>query len=279
MTGTGTAADPYIPTTFEEFKTAIYESDKYVSLPENLIWDMDEMFPGGITASGTYFLYFRCAECKCNGLTIKNLYLPADSNINKILYGKGDIYDFNLLNVDIRSSGATVVYNYTGALELYKSRFSGIINGAFYSTTITSTATFNRCAFNLKFNDTGKLGASKIPTYNNCLFKIDTSASGATTAAAVKINNCYISGKIKAPMTLKTGSTYSIINADVSDGAIGTDTSGITKVLYNSGKAVSMPENLVPVSEAQLKDAAYLSSIGFPIVDTAAIEAELEELE
>lgn len=279
MTGTGTAADPYIPTTFDEFKTAIYEMDKYVSLPENLTWDMNEMFPCGVTASGTYFLYFRCAECRCNGLTIKNLYLPADSNITRILYGKGKIYDINLLNVDIRPSDATVVYNYTGALELYKSRFSGIINGTFYSTVITSTATFNRCAFNLKFNDTGQLGASKIPTYNNCLFKIDTSASGATTAAAVKINNCYISGKIKAPMTLKTGSTYSIINADVSDGAIGADTSGITKVLYNSGKAVSMPENLVPVSEAQLKDAAYLSSIGFPIVDTAALEAELEELE
>lgn len=68
MTGQGTQQNPYIPTIWAEFKTAVETSEAYVKMPDDTVWNMLTWFPTDTTG-----VTLNCTEIDGNNAIIKNL--------------------------------------------------------------------------------------------------------------------------------------------------------------------------------------------------------------
>lgn len=136
---------------------------------------------------------------------------------------------------------------------------------------ITNMGTFQRCSFS--WAGVKSVDAGKDNSFYNSWVKIDHErASNSTTALLGTLNNSYIEGNIRqtaaGTFALKVSSNLesSVINIETTATAA-TFPSGNTSV-YNSTKAPNFTDsgNCIGVSDAQMKDAEYLASIGFNIV-------------
>ncbi len=128
MTGTGTQEDPYVVDNWNDFVTAVGQYDAYVTCPEGLVFDMNEIAPDGING-----IIINCKWLDGHGLTIKKLYNTRNH----------DYYGFittgrpsTICNVNIESfeSLGTMIMNDKGNLTVYNCIFSGIMQNRFLLT-------------------------------------------------------------------------------------------------------------------------------------------------
>lgn len=137
---------------------------------------------------------------------------------------------------------------------------------------ISVNATFNRCSF--VWSGVTSVGAGDALSFYNSLVKIDhRRASNSANRYFGTLNNSYIEGKFEqtADGTFNINLTAntlesSVINIETS-ATSSTFLSG-TKSVYNKTKAPNFTDsgNCEGVTDAQLKNAEYLASIGFNIV-------------
>lgn len=236
MQGTGTKTSPYIPENWEEFLTAVGKSGAYVSLPEGGgVFDMNRIAPEGeLTVS------INCRQINGNGWSITNIFnikfFVTSANVR--------IHDLNFLNFYIDADKNLFECNDT---TFDNCQFSGI--------TATNYIPFykvylNRCSINCQFTGDAQSLLSKYSECTFCKIILDHSKT-IRTSISTALNGSYnfYEHRIKEGVarTLTISGKANIWH-DISGGLI-TDTNG----------------NMHEVTEEQLRDAAYLASVGFPI--------------
>jgi hypothetical protein len=273
MTGTGTQADPFKPTTWEEFLSCTTSDGVYTELPEGGgTFDMNDYYPEGITE----IIPLR-GFINGNGWTIKNAYYRGSRYAFEMStsdsYGK--ITELNFLNFrfEATGTGAALIGTSSGTYvgqAFTLCQFSGRIErvqGAYCAVTLGGyTSTHFRCSYNLEFSgqasvDTGNFCA--VSKYCNIVIRSLDSAS----RFYLMPDNSYVSGSAYPLMLMTVGGGQTIYSVlDVEASSIGFETGSATMTLVNTDKYTgALPSGCIGVTTAQLKDAEYLSSLGFPI--------------
>lgn len=276
MQGTGTQADPYIPYEWDEVLEAIGTSGVYVKFPDTAgEYDMNTLYPEGVPR-----IRIRCTQINGNGWNIKNIY-SADSpfavfglcnvvrlNIVDFLHEGGDFF---LLNED---------YYADGQMLIEQCKLSGIMSsGTLFLRNIRHgdhIFKLLRSSVNVKAdNNANVFGGgmnSEYASVKYCHVKIQGNSN--TPFGSSFMQNCLIEGKFKPSgnngINLISGSTYNIIDADMSD------SDSQTLLTCPNGKNVinsdllpagtTIPAGMTGVTSEQIVDAAYLAEeVGFPI--------------
>ena len=244
---------------WQEFVEAVAVSGDTVILPEGERWDMNEIAPEGVTGN----IPVNCAKIVGNGTSIWNGHFYGSFQVSGT-----EIEDFHFINflADrlIQNSNAPT-YN--------RCMFSGLISGG-GRVIATGDATWNRCAANVESQSTNDSASShdvftgtvsycriiyhaanikriRFTGFSNCEFVLY--APQCTTIYVEQLVNCTIRGNLSTCTyvgyySYKYGSSTNIVNMDdLAEGA---------QLRFTA---------LVGVTDAQMNDAAYLSSVGFPI--------------
>lgn len=143
MTGSGSASDPWVPTTWDDFvkiftsDNGLYNRKNYISIPEGTVWDMNELYPKGLEQITTYdadrgyFIYG-------NNVIIKNLYSRGNYAFNWRIgtYASTNrafqMYDVHFENLHLDGGFFTIswtgTYDSSDTVYFYGCTFSGISN-------------------------------------------------------------------------------------------------------------------------------------------------------
>lgn len=255
MQGEGTQENPYIPTAWDEFVYAVgKDKQTYVTMPERGgVFDMNDIAPtGGITVN------INCLNLEGNDWEIRNAYNvrfyfdgASDSRRdpetgNWITYALGNIHKLHFLN--FYSDSQRVMDMDVGKLS--ECQISGIIAG---KQTAFGEGELYRSSINLKFIDEAYEISGDTTSRTKCDFVnavIDHSDSKSTANAyTFKADNSFFEHK--------TNSSGIILPIRGSSNVVHSDTGSY--VTTSTGSRID-------VTEEQLKDTAYLRSIGFPVV-------------
>lgn len=223
-------------------------------------------FPEGLTAR----IEFNCASINGYGGYIKNL---AARNIDYMFYtdtvSKGSINGIAFLNVYCEDSNFTEVSNSSGFYSVHFTKC--IFAGRFVNTNTNSYHTKNIFGGNrgipltscsLHFEISGYwlfVRSYDSSPFNYCRIYID---SDEFSLLNFKVINSYVLGESDLGISLASGSQYTVVN--VATSRIDSSASDICLINTDSYSG-TIPSQCVGVTTAQLKDAEYLASLGFPI--------------
>ena len=287
MTGTGTQADPYVPSTWAEFVTAVGTASAYVSVPEGTVWDMNDIAPEGISSEITVAAY----RVEGNGAEIRNLFFTGGGCFTMPTNPSGNYHSLiNLIfsNIMIENGSCFVKTpaNPTNwqTLTLAQCKLSGkIIDSAFvkFQAGESQNVGLNRSSLNLEVSGNSTLAHQASSNYglrftmSNANMMISGRMAASANGAGIAVNNSVIRGDWNTVSGLyislsDTASQYSIFDVDIPAGSYLQTQYTVNKVLVNSDKIASgatVSSGFTRVTDAQLHDAAYLNSIdiGFPI--------------
>lgn len=243
-------------------QTNVQPSDLANLYENSFTLDANDYAPGGITTH----IQIRCTSINGFGGTIINLASSMDGIMG--FYAVTQVTGIAFLNINLENR------NFFGAVwkgdynRINKCIFSGRLAASNNAFILTNYLKFTSCAFALELwglmasltsDSTGALS-----TFEFCriqLTKTDTSSNSLIIKLAAK--NSYITGSVTAPINIYTPSDYTVIGIETPQ--IYAQNSSQSNVLANSDKCNNISGYLTSVTTAQLKDAAYLSSIGFPI--------------
>lgn len=283
MTGTGTQADPYIVDNWPDFCTAIGTVDAYVEFPQgggNI--DFNNYSPTGLSAS----VPVRCKSIKGNGWTISNIYCLGKDvfySYTKVYIERLNFLDFY---VDFQTERRKFFWHdndNSNDAEFHQCAFSGVLvsrddaqeTGLFFIAYYYSRVQCEQCSINVQLGNGCKLyyvGGTGVSTYNHlsyCNIKLQGNSAEAIEG---DYRNCLFSGSSKAEsvnITYNGTANSNIFNVDFTEASAFNCTapSGslnlINTDLLPAGATIGT--GFVGVTTAQLHDAAYLASIGFPI--------------
>ncbi len=281
MTGTGTQNDPYIVDTWPDFVTAIGTSGAYVKVADDTVWDMNSIAPEGITQS----LQVN-ANVDGSGVKIVNLHIENLSAV--IINANGYLKNINFTDVFAKATNGN--YYFIGRSQNVKSGEVGryiSITGKFYGYGTSgsnkriyaifgngSDTSFTSCSTNVELYGTAQLCKDTInsgtysPMLVNCNLKyVRLPISGVYAwQNRIAVKNSWVEGSEYTTVCISDSSENSIFNVSAFGNI--TDGNSRTCLLWNSDKiesGVSISSGIKLCSEAQLQDAAYLASIGFPI--------------
>ena len=264
-------------TSWTEFLQAIQVSGDDVNCPDGAVWDMNELAPDGFIGT----IRFDCANVYGHNCTIKNLKYDGSIYFHS---GFGEMSDFHWENI-LSNTGSS---NYFFIREGTVSSASDLsqmtlckISGFFTKTTAGTQAIWPvkgfklyRCGVNVE-SPCEAFGLPYTMEYTNFLAQLPNAyriypGSGGTLKSDSLLSFCNC--VIVAPNCTIDGSTGN---------AIGSVFRGrkerLTAFQHNCGSAymnlycttdmdaITNSKGVTGVTEAQLRDAAYLQSIGFPI--------------
>ena len=281
MTGTGTQNDPYIVDTWPDFVAAIGTSGAYVKVADDTVWDMNSIAPEGLTQS----LQVN-ANVDGNGVKIVNLHIENLSAVKINFHG----YLKNVNFTDVFAKATNSTYYFIGRSRNVRSGEVGrniSITGKFYGYGTSgsgkmvyaifgddSDTSFMSCSTNVELYGTAQLCKDdsnwmyNSPMLVNCDLKyVRLPISGVYAwQNRIAVKNSWVEGSEYTTVCISDSSENSIFNVS----AFGDITGGNSRtcLLWNSDKiesGVSVSSGIKLCSEAQLQDAAYLASIGFPI--------------
>lgn len=265
MTGSGTAQDPYILTTWQEL-IASRGADTY-SVWQGGNLDFNTIAPNGFSSDVTIH-----GAVDFSGATFKNLYLRNCSL--KMSYGVGSIKNWNLINCYILPEYSAIyfgiaLYNYVNDVKISmlvtpsaddKTAIDcGYGNGYLY---------FNRCAITVDcITPYSFFLSSSLGDYKDCTFNFNIKQSGTVLSEYQRSNfiNCKVNGRVlnTSGNSIGLGSNNSATFYNFDSGTY-TASSTVTSV-YDSGKCTITGTNVTGCTTAQLGNAEYLRSVGFPI--------------
>lgn len=247
-----------------EFVAAVAVSGDTVVCPEGAVWDMNEIAPGGVSG-----FQVNCAEVHGNGTEIKNLRLQSGITLAGNAAQTVDV--LHLTNL-ICETGAPFGCTASVGTEARFSgcKFSGILpqNAQYFCTVSRKNAYFSRCSFALEYGYSGSSAAAISQTSASLTFcRVNVQLpNGALFYPFAEWS--YVRIDCPAMRNLYIIGAANVYDGDLPQltGVIGTASATYPSV-YNRD---SMPDfagaaNVLGVTEAQLHDAAYLASIGFPI--------------
>lgn len=258
---------------WSEFAAAVAVTGDTVVCPEGAVWDMNEIAPDGVPG-----LSIASAEVRGNGTEIRNLRVTSSNKLGSNVDFYQSITALHFTNFVCESGqffSAGGVQRGGSRTDFTGCKFSGLLpqNARFFCAVggnygDTRPTHFAQCAFTIEFgynastatqitsNGTIKYCRMHIQLPNGALFYPGASWS-------------YV--RIDCPAMTRlnvNGAAANVYDGDLPQltGATGTASATYPSV-YNKD---SMPNfagaaNVIGVTGAQLRDPAYLSSIGFPI--------------
>lgn len=268
-------------TSWAEFLEAASGDDPTVeiNLPENAEWDLGEIEPEGHT--GAIKL---CGVINGRGTKIKNLVVDAGS-AGYVFYMQGTIYDLHFLDGVWKTASYAVISLYGEDSSVQLCTFSASVQragGHMYifgpqGIGINKTGLVYRCAFNLELasiTGTTVFGGNIIGQYNN----IKISGSRVTQVILNLVNGTVRLGKSEYSYIILDTPAVTTLAFPVFNSSLLRCTGANVMDLRNvSGNYVSVAcssdfpnasqvaQSLELCTESQLRDAAYLQSVGFPI--------------
>lgn len=258
-------------TTWADFLEAIAVSGDTVECPENAVWDMAELEPEGHTGVIT------CnAAINGHGTQIKNLVM-LDSPSSARFQFNNDVTDLHVINSVLDCS--SVYFQAANYKTVQMCTFSGMLRGN--GMAFGTNAYLYRCAANLEWaTATTATIFARNCNAKYCNFKVSGSLVTAVSlyvhASSDQLSgyeNCYVI--LDTPqVTSLTGRKFktSVLRcnaANVTDLSALNDIGGAQNfsLLVSSDfpNVQTTSSGVVLVTENNLRDAAYLQSIGFPI--------------
>lgn len=277
MTGTGTQADPYIPTTLTEFVTAIGTADAYVALTQDINAADDPEYAGELHAS----MYMNCAELDGQGHTIRGITVRGEYFLRRTRTRANIIKNIDMLDMCHKKQGsyASISGYGSNALTTFERvRLSIKIDANGFDIAIGSSIYPFYCAFLIEYTTGGTcsnglfyqstIGQSTIyiknaTTTNNAaillqkqtyfardafIFDAPKSSIILTQQNQVVKEYCYYAAvNCGNGLTISCGDT-------MNNGLVVTDDDDV---------AVTLASGWTRCSIAQLKDREFLSSIGW----------------
>ena len=240
---------------WSEFVEAVAVAGDTVILPEAERWDLNEIAPEGVTES----IPVNCAKIVGNGTSIQN-----GRFYGSFIVDGTEIFDLHIINY--YSDNAAI----TGTGKYERCMFSGL-SAAIVDVPLNGTS-WHRCAFNIELQHGEPWAVGGACTYCRIILHA-ARATGTNIAARNAIKkNCEIIMYMPAATRLYIeNAQYCTIRGNM------TACGYIGKYSYDHGSAYTIVDTddlaegasvdapLIGVTDEQMKDAAYLASIGFPI--------------
>lgn len=266
MTGTGTSADPFVPSTYAEFKTACETSGAYISMPTNGEWDLNEQYSSGVPA-----ITFNNCHIAGNGFTMRNIYAE---NINTFS-GTAEISSMDFPGIN--QLGGAFIHLSSSGDSFANCRFSGQLTDAEFIKTsgYNYNATFRQCSFNFKLS-----GSALFCTYGNYtaqpkLYYSNVKLVGTTSASCPFQATMYQGSQLEGNLT-STNSGYIYLSENSTLSKVNIGLSGFSAVTgYNPSQNpivvnssiidnATVYSNFISATAEQMKDADWLTEHGFP---------------
>lgn len=256
MQGDGTKENPFIPTAWDEFVYAVgYSKEAYVTMPEGGgTFDMNKIDP-----TGKLTVNVNCLVLDGNDWVIES---PANTQFVITQDGNNDSRDekggwcyssngvINRLHFHNIISDAKQVLNLNVA-NLTNCKISGIIGGS-PDNYAFGRGELNQCSVNLKFIDKA------------CEIAADSSSKTRLNYTKAIIDSSDSQGIIYNRIRGNYAKIFHTTNANDSMFSI---YGNATLYISNASNYVtSTTGSRTTVTDEQLKDVAYLRSIGFPIM-------------
>lgn len=262
ITGTGTQADPYIVDTWTDFVSAFNESSKYITFPADTVFDFNEIQDYAGKLTGRYNTVLG------NGINFRNIMLETGAFISATNKNTFDNMRFTNLYFtgDARFISSSNNNNWCYFINC---QFSGVFQGnskfndsgdkLYFGKSLTSVG----CGINLKLSEQAVFRATAYSCYcYNCQLTLDCESSA--TDRSFNIYNSLIEGNIGGA-NRSIWAVNCIVNADIETTLTNSNTSSISVLNSDKIKTGGSSSGFATVTAKQLQNAAYLSSIGFPI--------------
>lgn len=255
------------------FVTALNVSGAVVVLPENAVWDMNEILPYGLTENIT----IACKAIYGHGTRIKNL------NLNSYYFDCGgtDIKYFqDFLMTDW--IGTNKFFNLRYGSQFTRCAISGITSN---SVVIDNSNSYNysvcvmiSCSVNVEGSHSYFHLIDSGSELKYCRIELHGVNSTNSSPAGSSCEYCELSlyfpnattGSYGFPMMYYRGCVLHGNMKSVTQCYEISEWSGQPTVfdidMFDDGFVSTKPQYFIPCTDAQLKDPAYLRSKGFPIV-------------
>lgn len=285
-TGNGTASSPWIVDDWNDFITLATSADnqgKYIKFvdAETKKIDLNEIAPTGISTLNIY------ANIDFNGWTIENAYIKGRNAITLLAfsapqYFKNGIFENLYFLNDTGGENSGVIFAYSSRYEGIWTIENNVFSGKYISITDTNNpcVLFNasrdkmkmsRCSMNFDISHTN---GSKSTSYSlfrqgiidNCKFVANTSVNGIVDISPyATLSDTLV--QIAAPNAAEVrigGSTTCAFEISTDNLTV---TTAASTSIYNADliKKSKPTGGIIGCTEAQMRDAAELAKIGFPI--------------
>ena len=290
ITGTGTKADPYVVHDWEELNTAIADSTAYVTVADNVVINLLDIYPEGIP-NNDRILTFECKGFDGNGITIKNAYCMTQMTTQRVIRIEStceEFSNFNFVNFYLNLGAGTKIIE-TGYVSSYPTLSKLQIKGIAFSSATGNHTLFQNIKriFDSVINIKITFSQNNGNIYNTCSFdscwlRFDTNSRWAYSSVTNTFINSYLEGRFVAKANntkiIDLGAAISsIINARCEAGEY-TGCSvyaftGSSLVVVNTNKLIGdislsgSSATVYPtgVTDVQLKSEEYMETI-FPVV-------------
>ncbi len=268
MRGTGTQADPFYPTNWAEFVEAVGTAEAYVQCPSNALWDMNEIKGDGLRSR----LIWQASEVYGNGLQIKNLYIESGCIFITGAYTHL-VYRLDFLNMWNSANSEGFFQTDTNAnTYLRRCNISGEIHGGtafngYYGALCLDNDEEKSSSINIRFQGGGGL-YSRYTQFQKCYIVLSGyNGVDTSTSSSVQFDSCYVTGETPfARMAISSNTADNVFDIYIPEGRKIDSTRAGSLGVINTDKISGSYANFTGVTAAQMSDAAYLQSIGFPIV-------------
>lgn len=280
MTGTGTQSDPYVPITLTEFIEAVGTSGAYVALDRDIYAAEDPAYTGELTSG----IQWQAAVTDGNGHVVSGITVRNSTSAMSLRRGI-TVQDLSLIKFAHVKESSTVTIGFAGSgqnAKMVRCNISARIVAGSYNHFFAEELIADDCAFDLNIIETTsnawntflknvvstrctmrihgcfmvKSSGSYMMEHGTyarsaMIFEYAESTDGGTVSAATsdcKFTGCYLAfiraGTSGTFRTLSSVSTSSVI---ASDGSID----------------IHADTGFTEATLAQLKDEAWLASVGF----------------
>ena len=262
MTGSGTENDPYIVETWEEFVSAFYASSKYITFPDDTILDFNEIQNYSKKLTGRYNTVLG------NGVNFRNITLETGAFISAT--NKNTFDNMRFTNLYFTGDASFVASSLNNDWCYFiNCQFAGIFQGnskfndsgdkLYFGKSLTSVG----CGINLKLSEQAVFRATAYSCYcYNCQLTLDCESSASDTS--INIYNSLIEGNIGGA-NRSIWAVNCVLNANIETTFTNTNTGKVSVANADKIGENGAVNGFVAVTSEQLKNAEYLSSIGFPI--------------
>ena len=262
MTGSGTENDPYIVETWEEFVSAFNASSKYITFPDDTILDFNEIQNYSRKLTGRYNTVLG------NGVNFRNIMHETGAFISATNKNTFDNMRFTHLYFTGDASFIASSYNNDWCYFI-NCQFAGVFQGnskfndsgdkLYFGKSLTSVG----CGINLKLSEQAVFRASAYSCYcYNCQLTLDCESSA--TDRSFDIYNSLIEGNIGGA-NRSIWAVNCVLNANIETTFTNTNTGKVSVANADKIGENGTINGFAAVTSEQLKNAEYLSSIGFPI--------------
>ena len=302
-TGSGTQADPYIIQNWSEFIEAVGMAGVYVEFPKTLtqtsdtevnpnklymdsngvvqtnvqnsdlpnlyensfVLDANNYMPNGITTTIT----FTCADLNGYGGTIKNL-ASQTTDLNILtLASTVHMSQIAFLNIDCNNCNFIAAYYNNDLKDIEKCIFSGRVDcQSTHYFENTRMMTYRSCAFNVELYNNSKFtfanSGAGYAHFRYCRINTEDYTSNTSSTQNVEITNSYWTGNSISNIYV-TMDSYDYTVFDLTCSLISATNGAIKDYTFVNSDKCSDTSGAVGVTTAQLSDATYLASLGFPI--------------